>query len=78
MRIEEANSLQDNINDLSVNSSKVTLTEIFMPTNREKFKYKGKKKQKRSYPKQQNRYYNKIQKPKWLYYVYGKPRHKAY
>jgi len=49
-----------------------------LPTNRDRFKGKGKKNQKPNYAKQQNKFSNKIQKPKGLCYVYGKPRHKAY
>jgi len=78
MRTEEANCLKDKMDSLSLNSFKANLVESIEPTNRDMFKGKDKKNQKPSYPKQQNKFRNKIQKPKRLCYICSKLGHKAY
>ena len=72
MRKEKANHLKDNMDSLSLNSSKANLIESTVPTNSDMFKGKSKKNQKLSYPKWQNKFSNKIQKPKRLCYVCSK------
>jgi len=78
MRIEEANHLKDKMNSLSLNCSKANLVESAVSTNRDKLKGNVKKNQKPNYAKQQNKFSNKIQKPKGLRYICDKSRHKAY
>jgi len=56
----------------SLNSSKANRVEFAMPTNRDRIKGKGKKNQKPNCPRQQNKFNNKIQKPKELGYVHSK------
>jgi len=51
MRTEEANRSKDKMNSLSLNSFKAKLVEYVVPTRRDRFKGKGKKNQKSSYPK---------------------------
>ena len=51
MRTEEANSLKDKMDSLSLNSSKANLLQSTEPINRDKFKGKGKKNQKSNYSK---------------------------
>ena len=60
MRTEEANRLKDKMDFLSLYSSKANLVESVVPTNRDKYKDKGKKNQKMSYAKQQSKFSNKI------------------
>jgi len=78
IRTEKPNRLKNKIDSLSLNSSKPNLVESAVPTNRDMFTGKGKKNQELGYPKQQNRFDNKIQEPKGLCYVCGKLGHKAY
>ena len=54
------------MDSLPLNYSKANLVESTVPTNRDMFKGKGKKSQKPNYAKQQNKFNNKIQKPKEL------------
>ena len=51
-RIEEANHLKDNMDALSLNSSKANLLEFACPTYRDKFTGKGKKNLSPSHPRQ--------------------------
>jgi len=60
MKIEEANNLKDKMDSLSLNSCKTNQVECTMPTSRDISKVKGKKNQKLDYPKQQNKFGNKI------------------
>ena len=60
IRMEEANRQKDKVNSLSLNCSKGNLVESTVPTNRDRFKGKGKKKQKPNYAKQWNKFSNKI------------------
>lgn len=79
MRSEEANRLKDKMSSLSLNSVNSNLVESAVPTNKDKFKGKGKKFQKPSQNlRNQNSATRKIQKPKVVCYVCGKLRHKAY
>lgn len=78
MRTKEANRLKDKMDSLSLNFSKANLVEFVVPTNRARYKGKGKNNKKSSYAKQQKKFSNKIQKPKGLCYVCGKAGHKAY
>jgi len=78
MRTKEANHLKDKMDSLSFNSSKVNLVESTVPTNKDRFKDEGQKNQKTSYPKRKNKFSIKIEKPKELCYVWGKPGHKVY
>jgi len=78
MRIEEANRFKDKLDSLSLNFSKANLVESAVSTHRDRFKSKDKKNQKLNHPRQQNKFGNKIQKPKGLCYVCGNPGHKAY
>jgi len=48
------------MDSLSLNSSKASLVKPAVPTNKDKFKEKGKKNQKLNYPKKQNKFSNKI------------------
>jgi len=43
MRAEEATRLKDKMDSLSLNCSKANLVESVVPTNRDRFKGKGKK-----------------------------------
>jgi len=51
MRTEEANRLKDNMDSVSLNSSKTNLVEFALPTSRDMHKDKGKKNQKPNYAK---------------------------
>jgi len=51
IRTKEDNRLKDKMEALSLNYSKANLVKSTIPTNRDKFKGKGKKNQKSSYPK---------------------------
>jgi len=64
MRIKKANCLKDKMDSRSLNSSNANLVESAVPINRDRFKGKSKENQKPSYPKQQNKFSNKIQQPK--------------
>jgi len=66
MRIEEANCQKNEMDYLPLNCSKASLVEFIEPTNKDMFKGKGKKNQNSNYAKQQNKFSNKIQKPKGL------------
>jgi len=52
VRTKEANRLKDKMDSLSLNCSKANLVEFALPTNRDRFKGKGKKNQKPNYTKQ--------------------------
>jgi len=78
MIIKEANRLQDEMDSLSLNYSKTNLVESTVSTNRDWFKGKSKRNQKLSYHRHQNKFNNKIQKPKELCYLCSKLGHKAY
>ena len=77
MRTEEANRLIDKLKFLSLNSSKSNLVEYVVSTYRDSFKGKCKKNKKLNHPRQQNKFSDKIQKPKGLCYVCGKSGHKS-
>jgi len=64
MRIEEANRLKNKMDSLSLNCSKANQVQSTVPINKDIFKGKGKKNHKPNYAKQQNKFSNKIQKPK--------------
>jgi len=79
MRTEEANWLKDKMSSLSLNSVNSNLVEYVVPMNKDRFKGKGKKFQKPNHNiRNQNTVNMKIQKPKVVCYVCGKPGHKAY
>ena len=79
MWTEEANMLKDKISSLSLNSINSNLIESAVPTNKDRFKGKGKKFQKSNHNlRNQNVVNKKIQKPKVVCYMCGKPGHRAY
>jgi len=79
MRTEETNRLNDKIISLSLNSSKANLVESDVPANKDRFKENNKKDQRQGKNQNQLKKTNgKIQKPKVVCYVCGKPGHKAY
>ena len=79
MRTKKANRLTDKLESLSLNSSKANLVESSIHVNRDRFKGKNKRDQKplkrQNHLKKTN---DRIQKQKVVYYVCGKPGHKAY
>ena len=77
MRTEEANQLKDKMSSLLLNSVNSNSVESVVPMNKDGFKGKGKKIQK-SNLRNQNAGKKKIQKPKVVFHVCGKPGHKAY
>jgi len=74
MRTEEVNCLKDKMFYLSLNSSKANLAETAVPANKDRFKGKNKKEQRQDKNHNQLKKTNgKIQKPKVVCYVCGKP-----
>ena len=79
MQTEVENWLKDKMSSLSLNSVNSNLVESTVLSNKERFKGKGKKFQKPNHNfRNKNAVNKKIQKPKVVCYVCGKPGHKVY